>query len=97
MYINIQKHILKMSVLNPERVIATAALVLQAMNNSEDILNHDCTIRIMAHYLLSNVILSGKAIQSIIAPGKASAVLLAVALAYNLYMRVVVANRPRAR
>ena len=84
-------------VLNPERVIATAALVFQAMSNSEDILNHNCTIRIMAHYLLSNVLLSGKAIQSIIAPGKASAVLLAVALAYNVYMRVIVANRPRAR
>jgi hypothetical protein len=84
-------------VLNPERVIATAALVLQAMSNSEDILNHDCTIRIMAHYLISNIMLSGKAIQSIIAPGKSSAVLLAVALAYNLYMRVLVANRPRIR
>jgi hypothetical protein len=85
------------SVLNPERVIATAALVLQAMSNSEDILNHDCTIRIMAHYLISNIMLSGKAIQSIIAPGKSSAVLLAVALAYNLYMRVLVAKRPRVR
>jgi hypothetical protein len=85
------------AVLNPERVIATAALVFQAMSNSEDILNYNCTIRIMAHYLLSNVLLSGKAIQSIIAPGKASAVLLAVTLAYNVYMRVIVANRPRAR
>jgi hypothetical protein len=84
-------------VLNPERVIATAALVLQAMSNSEDILNHNCTIRIMAHYLISNIILSGKAIQSIIAPGKSSAVLLAVAMAYNLYMRVLVAKRPRVR
>ena len=85
------------AVLNPERVIATTALILQAMSNSEEIFNHNCTIRIMAHYLLSNVLLSGKAIQSIIAPGKASAVLLAVALAYNVYMRVLVANRPRAR
>lgn len=83
--------------MNPERIIATATLVFQALSNSsEEILNHNCTIRIMAHHLLSNVILTGKAIHSIVAPGKVSTVLLAVALAYNLYMRVVVANRPRA-
>ena len=83
--------------LNAERLLAMTALAAQAISTAGEIDDECLNVRLISHYIVSDLILMGKAIHSIVSPGKVSAALLGAAVAYNLYVKICIKRAANKR